>query len=297
MGASTIAMSKRRKPFIPTFSAHFTSTVSVALVLLVLGVVVLIGVAARNVVRDIRENLGFDVVMWYDADETAVNDYRARFSAAPYVASYEYVSVENALDEWSEMTGEDLRELGEEEIFGPTFRVKVREAYANNDSIQALVKSISADEAVDEVIAHPSMIEDINHNIRSITIVLSVVALALLLISFVLINNTIRLSVYARRFTIHTMKLVGATPGFIRRPFVMATMLRGLIAGLIAAAVLAALLYYSNNVDPTVSEIISWGNAVMVLAATVIGGVVICTLASLMATNKYLRLGYDDMFN
>lgn len=290
-------MSKKRKPIISTFSAHITSTISVALVLLVLGLVVLMGVAARNVVRDIRQNLGFDVVMWYDVDDATIKQYCATLDTASYVASYEYVSIDNALDEWSEMTGEDLRDLGDEEIFGPTFRVKVNEAYANNDSIQALTQSIAEDSAVDEVIAHTSMIDDIHHNTRSIILVLSVVALALLLISFVLINNTIRLTIYARRFTIHTMKLVGATPAFIRRPFVLATMLQGFIAGLIAAAVLASLLVYSNTVDATVSDVITWRDAAIVLAGTVIGGVIICVLAALLATNKYLRLDYDDMFN
>lgn len=289
-------MSKKHKPLISTFSTHFTSTISVAMVLLVLGVVVLMGVAVRNVVRDIRENLGFDVVLWYGSPEEDVARYQATFKTAPYVASYEYVSVDNALDEWSEMTGEDLRELGDEEIFGPTFRVKVREAYANNDSLQALSKAIAADDAVDEVIARADMIDDINHNIKSITIVLSVVALALLLISIVLINNTIRLSIYAHRFTIHTMKLVGATPGFIRRPFVMATMLQGLVAGMIAAALLAGLLGYGNEVDPTVGQLISWGDAVMVLVGTVIAGMAICVVAALLATNRYLRLDYDEMF-
>ncbi|MDE6308982.1 MAG: permease-like cell division protein FtsX [Muribaculaceae bacterium] len=290
-------MSKNRKPIISTFSAQFTSTISVALVLLVLGVVVLMGVAARNVVRDIRQNLGFDVVLWCDADQATIDRYNATLDTASYVASYEYVSIDNAIDEWSEMTGEDLRELGDEEIFGPTFRIKVNENYANNDSIKALTESFAAASEVDEVIAHTNMIDDINHNTRSIILVLSVVAMALLLISFVLINNTIRLTIYARRFTIHTMKLVGATPAFIRKPFVCASMLQGFIAGLIAAAVLASLLFYSNTVDPTVSEIITWRDAAIVLGGTVIGGVIICLLAALLATNKYLRLDYDDMFN
>ncbi len=290
-------MSKNRKPIISTFSAHFTSTISVALVLLVLGIVVLMGVAARNVVRDIRQNLGFDVVLWYDVDDATIERYHTALDSAAYVASYEYVSIDNALDEWSEMTGEDLRDLGDEEIFGPTFRIKVNEAYANNDSIQTLIKNISDDNAVDEVIAHTGMIEDIHHNTRSIILVLSVVAMALLLISFVLINNTIRLTIYARRFIIHTMKLVGATPAFIRRPFLFAAMLQGFIAGLIAAAVLASLLLYSSTVDPTISDIITWYDAAMVLVATIIGGVIICVLAALLATNKYLRLDYDEMFN
>lgn len=290
-------MNKNRKPIISTFSAHFTSTISVALVLLVLGVVVLMGVAARNVVRDIRENLGFDVVLWYNAGDAEAQRYREYFDRAPYVASYEYVSIEQALDEWTQMTGEDIRELGDEDIFGPTFRIKVREDYANNDSIRLLVATIASDEAVDEVITHADMIDDINHNIRSITIVLSIVALALLLISFVLINNTIRLSIYARRFTIHTMKLVGATPGFIRRPFIISTMTQGFVAGILAAAALAGLLLYSAKVDPTVTSIIPWADAVIVFAGTVIGGVVICVLASWLATSKYLRLHYDEMFD
>lgn len=291
-------MKRQRNPLISTFSAHFTSTVSVALVLLVLGVVAIMGVAARNVVREIHQNFGFDVILSENATDDDIARYKAMFAAAPYVDTVEYISNEQAIAELD--LGEDFvtLEFDEAPIFPPQFCIKVTEPYASSDSIKSIADRLkSAEMMVDSVEFHADMIRDINSNIRSITIVLSIVALALLLISFVLINNTIRLSIYAKRFTIHTMKLVGATPGFIRRPFIRTTVIQGLVAGIIAAACLAALLYSGNRVDASVSAIISWREAAWVLAATVVCGIVICVAASWLATNKYLRLTYDEMFS
>lgn len=131
---------------------------------------------------------------------------------------------------------------------------------------------------------------------KSLALVLFVVAGALLLISFVLINNTVRLTVYARRFTIHTMKLVGATAGFIRRPFIWSSVINGVIAGIISIVVLGGLLFYLGTIDPEVLRVVDWRPAAMLFSGLFLAGILICALAAFFAANKYLRLGYDNMF-
>ena len=125
---------------------------------------------------------------------------------------------------------------------------------------------------------------------------LLVVAIALLVVSFVLIFNTVRLAVYAKRFSIYTMKLVGATAGFIRRPFLTSNLLNGFVAGLIASVGLIAVVYYSHMMELSVAEVLSWQAIIPVLAGVILTGMLICLIAALFAANRYLRLSYDEMF-
>ncbi|MCC8037162.1 MAG: permease-like cell division protein FtsX [Bacteroidales bacterium] len=289
-------MENKKNPLISTFSAQITSTISVALVLLVLGVVAILGVAARNVTREIREHMGFDIIMVEDVEPTAVNDLKRELAKAPYVASYSYISAEDALQQWEQDTGEALGELLDVNPFSGEFDVKVKELYASVDSLEAIGERLRACAGVDDITMHAEIVDSINRNIRSVAMVLIIVAGALLLISFVLIHNTVRLTVYSRRFTIYTMKLVGATPGFIRKPFLLTNIVHGIVAALIASGLLAAMVAYAREIDPSVAAAISWEEAVWVMGGMVLLGIVICLLAAAMATNRYLRLSYDEMF-
>jgi cell division transport system permease protein len=140
------------------------------------------------------------------------------------------------------------------------------------------------------------MVDAINDNIQSIAFILTIVAATLLFISFALINNTVRLTVFSRRFTIHTMKLVGASASFIRKPFVLSNITSGIVAGLIADVILAGALFYFHSADPAVAIAVPWELAGLVFTGIVLLGMIICALAATIATNKYLRLSYDDMF-
>lgn len=285
---------KRRKG-ISTFSAQITSTISVALVLLLLGIVASLGIAARTVSDSIKENMGFDITLKEDAGDNTVNSYKRMLASAPYVSEFRYFSPDDARRMWQEETGEDLTELLGVNPFAPEFEVKVKAAYASSDSIRAIAESIGASADVDEVTVHAELVDAVNHNLRSLSMILVVVAVALMLISFVLINNTVRLTVYSRRFIIHTMKLVGATGGFIRRPFIVSNVLHGIVAAIIAMVLLAGMLYYAFRFD-AVALTIGWDKMVWVFAGMLAAGMIICMAASLFATNRYLRTDYDDMF-
>ena len=289
-------MKKKRHSGIPTFSAQITSTISVSLVLLLIGIVAFLGIATHSITESIRENMGFDVILKEGTSERNVNKLKQFWTKAPYTSSVKYRSADDALREWQEETGEDLMALLGVNPFSPEFDIRVKSDYANIDSIGKIIAAVEKFPSVSEVSVHTDMIESINNNIRSISIILIIVAASLMLISFVLINNTVRLTVYSRRFLIHTMKLVGAKAGFIRRPFIINNVLNGTMASLIAMGLLTGILYYTQSVDRAVMAAIDYETILCVFACLLVLGITICATAALMATNKYLRISYDDMF-
>ena len=151
-------------------------------------------------------------------------------------------------------------------------------------------------DSVEEITVHTEMVESINSNIGSLSLVLIALAGALLIISFVLINNTVRLTIYSARFLLHTMKLVGATNAFIRRPIVIGNMLNGILAAAVAILLLCLLRVYAISIDPDLALALPWSDLIWVFMGIVAGGILICGTASWIATNKYLRQKYDDMF-
>lgn len=289
-------MEKKGKKGISTFSAQITSTVSVALVLLLLGIISMLGIAARSITTEIRENMGFSVIFSDTATVNNVNSLKKHFSTSPGVSGIIYFSPEDALQKWQEETGEDLiKVLGINPLPGE-LEVKVKARYASTDSINSMIAPLKKLPYVSEISVHSDMVDSINHNIKSIALILTIVAAALLFISFALINNTVRLTVYSRRFLIHTMKLVGATGGFIRRPIINSNMLSGLVAAIIADLLLAGSLFYLHSADKVIAAALPWEEAAWVFAGIIVIGIAICSIASLFATNKYLRSDYDDMF-
>lgn len=290
-------MSKKHKSAISTFSAQITSTISVALVLLILGIVAFMGLVTRNVTNDIKENIGFVVMLNEDISTSQLNTLKQKWSKEPYVASQLFVSAEEALQQETERMGEDILEMmAGVNPYQPEFEIKVKSQYASRDSIESIKASLLNVDGIKDVVVDPSRIDDINSNTNNVILVLSIIAAALILISFVLINNTVRLTVYSKRFIIHTMKLVGATNGFIRRPFIINNIVHGIIAAIIANLILAAALFYLPALDPSTGELISWLDAYWIFGALVVIGIIICSTATLFATNKYLRISYDDMF-
>jgi len=286
---------KRRKG-ISTLSSHVTSTISVALVLLLIGIVAALVMSATFVTDSIKENIGFDIELKQDASESDINGMKQMFTGAEFVSSFAFYSADDAMRQWSEDTGEDLEELVGANPFSPEFEVKVKPAYASTDSIAAITADIRKKPIVADITVHTAMVDSINRNLRTLSLVLIAVAAAMTFISFVLINNTVRLAIYSRRFLIHTMKLVGATGGFIRRPFIRANAVEGLVAALLAMTLLGTLLYYAFTLDPIVAEIFTPGHIAAIAGGMLAAGLIICVVASWIATNRYLRKNYDDLF-
>ncbi len=289
-------MAQRRSNHISTFGSQLTAIVSVTLVLLILGILAVVGIAGNSGADMLKSNLGFIVKIERQTPETEINRLKQMLNASPYVASYVYSSAEEIMATESQYLGEDIASLIDVNPYGAEFDVKVKPEYASVDSIEAISARLTGDSAVETVLTESTMVAAVNSTLERVGLMLFMVAAALLVISIVLINNTVHLAVYSRRFVIHTMKLVGATGSFIRRPFILAGALNGVISAVIASVLLIALLAYGANVDPLLAACFSPQLCAMVICGMLVTGVVICTLASLFATNRYLRANYDDMF-
>ena len=290
-------MSKKRKSAISTFSAQITSTISVTLVLLILGIVAILGVLANNITQNFKGNIGFVVMLDEKITEGQLNVLKQKWSKEKYVASQKFISAEEVFNHEMEIMGDEVLELmAGINPYQPEFEITVKPQYACRDSIDAIKASLTGIEGIKDVLHDTTNIDTLNENINHSILILSIVAAALILISFVLINNTVRLTVYSKRFIIHTMKLVGATDSFIRKPFVINNVIHGIIAAIIADIILAGGIYYLFSYENNAHYALSWTEAGIVFGLLIIIGVAICATAALFATNKYLRSSYDDMF-
>ena len=287
---------KSRKGF-TSVTVHVTATVSVALVLLLLGIVATLGFAARSITTDIKEHLGFDITLKETVTADQINAFKRTFATAPYVASFKYHSPEEAMATWQTEMGEDLVQLLEVNPFLPEFEINLRANYACADSLDAIVLPLQKNEQVQEVSVHTEVVDSVNRNISTMMLVLIVAVCALTPISFVLINNTVRLTIYSHRFTIHTMKLVGASRGFIRRPFVLSNLLQGIIAAIVGSALLAGMASYVFTLDPTLQAYVGWPQLAVVFGGMLVVGILLCLLAAWFATQRYLTRSYDELFN
>ncbi|WP_304507494.1 ABC transporter permease [Duncaniella muris] len=291
-------MARRRHHIIPLFTTRATATVSVALVLFILGMAALIGIATRVVTDNIRENMGFVVLFNEDVTASDIDAVKKMFDKASGVSSTVYSSPDVVLERWQSMVGEDedIVKLSGINPFVGELEVHVTSEYASSDSLDRMIAPMMLMPQVSEVKVHTELVDKVNATLRSVGLGLLIVAVALLIVSFVLIFNTVRLSVYARRFTIYTMKLVGATGCFIRRPFLVDNIVNGLVAGLIASIALALVVLYCRSLDLPVAEMFTLRTVLPVVGALLVTGVLICLIAALFATNRYLRLSYDEMF-
>ena len=289
-------MTRKPNTRISTLGSRLTSIVSVTLVLIILGILGMTLRASSALSDDIRSNIGFVVKLSREASDMEAGTLRRQISEARFTESLVYSSAEAILAEESELMGTPLDSLLEENPFGAEIEVKVKPAYACTDSITAIAAAMETVPTIDEVVTQATVVDSVNSFLNRLSVVLLAIAAALLVISFVLINNTVSLAVYSRRFIIHTMKLVGATGAFIRRPFLLAGAGTGAIAGVAAAAILAGIRAYGATFDPIVDVLLPWWTMAWLLAAVIVAGVVICVLASIFATNRYLRADYDEMF-
>ena len=289
-------MNKIKRSRIAGWGDYVTSTISVSLVLFILGLVGFVNISFSGINRQLKEKMGFTVVLADSVAPATIDSLKLVCDHAPYVSSYRYLSAEDVMAEETSGEGADLVELLGVNPYAAMFEIKVGAAYADVDSISSIMAQWQQLTSVDETTANTEMIANINRNAGLINTILAIMAAALLLISFVLINNTVRLTVYSRRFLIHTMKLVGATGGFIRRPFLMVNAVQGVIAGVLASGFLALFVGWTRSLDMGIELLVTWNVAFCEFGLLVLLGVAICVLAAIMATNRYLRKNYDEMF-
>lgn len=291
-------MKGQKEVKISYWAAHLTTVVSVTLVLILVGVIALITLSAQNETRRLKEHLEISVIMNDTVSDAHTELLAQDIQQQPYALQVGVVSKAQALQSWKEDTGEDLEALFGVNPLSPEVEFTINADYASTDSLRKIEKELAKLPGVDSVaIPDSAMVETMNRNIERFAIILGVIALVMVIISCVLINNTVHLAIYARRFTIHTMKLVGATNGFIRAPFVKSNMLAGLIAGLVAAGITAIALAVAPNAGfNDVATYISWPLYACVGGGMLVGGVALCGISAGIATSRYLNKDYDELF-
>lgn len=294
----TNKMKANKEAKISYFATHITTIVSVCLVLIIVGVIALISVCGAGVGKQVKEQLELNVILKDSVTNVQAKPLFDKIKAEQYVNTAQFISKEEALRNWTHDTGENLEEIFGVNPLSPEISLTLKAQYTHPDSINAITASLQGCPEVEGVARQDAeeVVSTIN-NIENMSIVLGVIALALIVISFVLINNTVHLSIYSRRFTIHTMQLVGATDGFIRRPFILGNMWSGIISTAIACAVLAGTVQYIISCEfPQLGKFISWSDMTAIFAGLFIFGAVICSVAAWVATGKYLRKDYDQLF-
>jgi len=289
-------MSKKRSFHISTLGSRITSVVSVALVLIILGVAAIMTGAARKATDNVRRNMGFIVKMRQDIGDADINAMKKFLAQAAFTETFVYAGSDDILAQESEIIGEDIMLLVDENPYGAEFDVHVKPEWASSDSITAICSKVAAMAGVDDVLTDTGIIDSVNSNIARLTWIMLAVAAALLVISFVLINNTVSLAVYSRRFIIHTMRLVGAKGDFIRRPFLLAGAATGLTAAIAASCVLAVAQAYAMQADAALAATLDWTTSATIYLILTVTGISICLLASAFATNRYLRSDIDDYY-
>ena len=289
--------SKSRNNAVSYFDMQFiTSSISTTLVLLLLGLVVFFVLAANNLSVYVRENINFSVLISDDMKETDILKLQKRLNNEPFVKETEYISKKQALKEQTEAMGTDPQELLGYNPFTASIEIKLHSDYANSDSIAKIEKLIKRNTNIQDVLYQKDLIDAVNENIRNISLVLLALAVMLTFISFALINNTIRLAIYSKRFLIHTMKLVGASWGFIRCPFLKRNIWSGVLAAFIADTILMGAAYWLVSYEPELIRVITPEVMLLVSGAVLVFGVVITFLCAYLSINKYLRMKASTLY-
>ncbi len=295
-----LTMSKKGKDVkISYWAAHVTTIVSVTMLLVLVGAISLLGLAADNTAREVKQQQQVSLVMCDSVSNAQADSLRHMLAARPYVYRTSVVTKEQALADWNASTGDNVEAIAGYNFFTPEVELQLKASYTAPDSIVKVQKMLAALPGVEEVVVPDAQtISSMDSFFSRTLLILGAVALAMIAISFVLINNTVLLTIYTRRFTIHTMQLVGATPGFIRRPFIKGNLLAGMLSGVIASVLLVAAVQFVERTQmPELGAYISTTGLCVVCAAVIVAGAMLCSLAALIATNRYLHKDYDELFS
>ncbi len=274
-----------------------TLCISTAMVLILLGLVVLTVFTGHNLSNYVKENLTVTMILSQDMTEPEAKQLIGEVRKLPYIKGMTYISKERALREGTKELGADPTEFAGVNPFTASIELQLQPEYANNDSIRWISKRLRNFKKVSDIDYKSDLVEQTNTTLGKISVVLLALAALLAIISFVLINNTVRLNVYARRFTINTMKLVGAPWGFIRRPFLRDAFTLGLASAIIAIAVLAGGVYLLWRDTPEILTVIDWRVMAITAGAVLVFGLCITTLCSLISVNRFLKANSSDLYS
>ena len=273
-----------------------TLCISTTMVLTLLGLVMLSVLTAHNLQKNLRENVEISVIL---GDTIAKEDGVAlgkMIQKKPYAHQVAFISSEEALKMAKEEMGIDPTEFTGSNPFSPELTVTMEAEYANTDSLSVIVKKLLKDKRVVDVAYTKDEIDGMNRILEPVSIALLGLSVLLIFICYTLISNSIQLSIYSRRFLIHTMKLVGASWGFIRRPFLKNAVVVGVISALLTCALLGGIIYMLMPFMPHVEEIMTWRELAITAAAVFVFGFVITVFCTLLSVNKFLRMTAGELY-
>ncbi len=275
---------------------HFTTTISVSLVLFLVGLECVVLMSARELVKSLRENVTLTIVLEDEATEDEIARFEELMKKAPYVLESNYISREEALREHITNLGEDPSEFLGYNPLTDAFELRLKANYTPVDSIAAIDAQLSTLPYINQIVYQTDIVDVLDRNITEVSFILLIIAVILLVIALVLIGNTIQLQIYSKRFLINTMRLVGATPWVIKWPFIRRNLLMGVEAALLACVMLAGVYYYSvSRVGITLFPLTST-NIGFLISVVLLCGLIITFFASLAATNRYIRMKTNKLY-
>lgn len=277
-------------------NAYASSIISISLVLLLIGIAALLIVNARSVSDYFKENMQLSVILKPDVSDEDALSYQKSVETLPFIKGTRLVTREEGAAELAGMLGDDFLSVFETSPVPVSLEITLQADYVAPDNVAFVRRTLSASDKVEEVEYQQSLVETLNANLAKISLVLGVFILLMLFISFVLINNTVRLGVFSRRFTVHTMQLVGATRRFIRKPFMNGALLQGLVSSVLALVALAGVLALLRRSFPQMFAVIELRSLLIVAGTVIVCGVAICLLSTYLVVNKLVSLDKDRLY-
>ncbi len=262
-----------------------------------LGLLGLIILHGKKLSDYVRENISVSVLLKENVSDEMVHSFRVRLEKSNYIKSSVFITRDQAAKELSSELGEDFVQFLGYNPLPASIDLQLKAGYANSDSIAHIEQLLLRNSIVKEVIYQKSLIDQVNSNIRKISIVILSFNLILLIISIILISNTIRLSIYARRFLIRSMQLVGATEAFIRMPFIKRGIVHGFIASILSIILLSVTLWVARVRMPELAVLQNFNEIGIFFVAIVIIGIILSALSTWFAVNKFLRMRVDQLYS
>lgn len=282
----------------PSFTVMFSITLS----MIVIGLLGLMLSHAQKLSNLVKESIEVNVFLKNEANDSLRNILQATLSRRSYVlqkstqAQITYVSKEEARKKFSATYGEDFTKVLEENPLYASYSVKIRPEYSDSLNMKKIAEQITAMEGVREVYYQEALINKINKNIKTVSAVLAVFGFILLFASVLLINNTIKLALYSQRFLIRSMQLVGATKWFIQRPFLLRTLVQGMISGIIASALLFGLMHFAYGELKELNELRQEDQLIFIYGGLIVLGALIGFMSSFRAVSTYLKMSLDELY-
>lgn len=290
-------MSTENKATNPGFSKiHLTSTVSMSLVLFLIGLVFLLLFVAGDMSTFVKENINMSIVLNDNISKPDEQRIEKFLNESSFAKSVEYISKADALKDHISSLGENPQQFLGYNPLKASIEVKLHEAYANNESVEKIQTKLKPFQNIYRIVYQKEMVSLVNENVRKVSLILIGLAIVLLIVSIGLINNTIRLALYSNRFLINTMKLVGATPQFIRKPYLISSIINGLIAALVAIVLLVAVVFMVQYQFGIPGMVFHSVNLFFVSLIVIASGVLLTTASSYFAVGKYLNMHSGELF-